>query len=163
MPESAKEGAEVLLEGSDIGLGSRDRGFESRSPDHAGASDQVLAPAYFIRRGVHMLPLAFPNQTHRALIWVSALSIFVLYRHSNQNEAPVDTTIGVSFFQCKPCNNNPFTPAIYFSREMLLNVRKVPQSASLGYYNKHIMPRTIMPCHAEKSVIQWIYLAERRR
>ena len=33
MPESAKEGDSVLPEGSDIGLGSRDRAFESPHSD----------------------------------------------------------------------------------------------------------------------------------
>lgn len=33
MPESAKEGATGLHEGSDIGLGSRDRAFESPHSD----------------------------------------------------------------------------------------------------------------------------------
>ena len=33
MPESAKEGATGLPEGSDIGLGSRDRAFESPHSD----------------------------------------------------------------------------------------------------------------------------------
>ena len=34
VPESAKEGARGLAEGSDIGLGSRDRAFESPYSDH---------------------------------------------------------------------------------------------------------------------------------
>ena len=33
MPESAKDGARGLAEGSDIGLGSRDRAFESPHSD----------------------------------------------------------------------------------------------------------------------------------
>lgn len=33
MPESAKDGTTGLLEGSDIGLGSRDRAFESPHSD----------------------------------------------------------------------------------------------------------------------------------
>lgn len=33
MPESAKEGKRGLAEGLDTGLGPRDRGFKSRSPD----------------------------------------------------------------------------------------------------------------------------------
>jgi len=34
VPESAKEDATGLAEGSDIGLGAGDRGFESRHSDH---------------------------------------------------------------------------------------------------------------------------------
>ena len=44
MPESAKEGARPLAESSDIGLGSRDRAFESPHSDH-NVETKKMSPA----------------------------------------------------------------------------------------------------------------------
>lgn len=44
MPESAKECDTVLPEGSDIGLGSRDRAFESPHSDH-NVETKKMSPA----------------------------------------------------------------------------------------------------------------------
>ena len=48
VPESAKEGARGLSEGSDIGLGSRGRAFESPHSDQNSAKSKDFAEFFFV-------------------------------------------------------------------------------------------------------------------
>ena len=48
MPESAKDGARGLAEGSDIGLGARCREFESPHSDQNSAKSFDFAEFFFI-------------------------------------------------------------------------------------------------------------------
>ena len=51
VPESAKEGDSVLPEGSDIGLGSGDRAFESRHSDQTPLKSVDFRGVFFVYCG----------------------------------------------------------------------------------------------------------------
>lgn len=48
MPESAKEGARGLSEGSDIGLGAGGREFESHHSDHLHQKDRLFRRSFCV-------------------------------------------------------------------------------------------------------------------
>lgn len=48
MPESVKEGATGLHEGSDIGLGPRDRAFESHYSDQNATETDDFSGVFFV-------------------------------------------------------------------------------------------------------------------
>ena len=62
MPESAKEGARPLAESSDIGLGSRDRAFESPHSDQNPSEIVDFRGIFLIlKKIIDMLATLFQN------------------------------------------------------------------------------------------------------
>ena len=68
MPESAKEGARPLAEGSDIGLGAGCRRFESCHSDHVVADYVSFATTFFMKshRLTHAVAPPFRKKSRSA-------------------------------------------------------------------------------------------------